>query len=102
MNCRNKIKRQDLFGYQVKLNFHDSSYNSLFGGIISILLKVFVAVYVLINFGFLIFQNNSVNLSVMENYENNNENTNIKYGETKVTIFHIIKKQIGNKPLFLN
>ena len=100
MNCRNKIKRQDLFGYQVKLNFHDSSYNSLFGGIISILLKVFVTIYALINFGFLIFQNNSINLSVLENYQNNN--INIKYGETRVTIFHVIKKQIGNKPLFLN
>ena len=48
VNIKNHIKNHDLFGYRVDLNFNKRghSHQTMIGGLISILLKVLIILYV--------------------------------------------------------
>ena len=56
-DIKNAIKRQDLFGHEVKFNFNSKGdvHHTLLGGIASIIIKIMLFWYVGVNFRRLIY-----------------------------------------------
>ena len=90
------IKEQDLFGHQVSLNFDGKGeqHKTLIGGLVSILVKVFLGLYVYLRVKQLIFKEDS-NTVVDEIFEKTNMTELVPFSSLKMTPFFFFYKQLG-------
>jgi hypothetical protein len=87
MKFKELILSQDFFGHKVELNFNKkgSSHKTLFGGIISIFVEIFIVVYIYIQFKKL-FLNLDDKLKSIELPLDLLELGEVKMNETKVDL----------------
>ena len=106
MRDKNIIKQflydRDMFGHQVSLNFNkkgDKSYTK-FGGFVSLLIQVLMAVVAGILINKLVRKEDATNM-MRVHFLDLDETPALNYSHLNMTIFHVLKKG-GNNPVFIN
>ena len=90
---KKKIERNDMFGHQIGLTFNKkgSSHNTLIGGITSIIVKIFLAIYIYTIFSRMINREDDIISKEKEEVEYE-ELGDVKYNETDVVSFYKLIK----------
>lgn len=90
----NFIKSYDMFGYQIAFNFErkGDSHTTVIGGSTSILLKLFMIVYITVCFKRLIFYERD---QTTTSYDSNPLSEYVDYFHSNATIFHVLIKHDG-------
>ena len=92
-NIKTAIKKQDLFGHVINLNFNQKgdSHKTIIGGLASILVKIIMAIYIYLSFEKLIFKlddKNSTDYGLMDLTELGQ----ISYNTTDIFNFYVLRK----------
>jgi len=88
-----QAKELDMFGHTIQLNFNNQSesHKTFIGGVFSIFIKLFLAVYVTIKFKRMIFREDDNISSIIESIDLN-ELEAVSFKETENLIFWIVSK----------
>ena len=95
---KNFLKDKDMFGHVVNLNFNgkSDSHNTLIGGSISIIIKMFVACFlVTLTKKMILSEGNDLSCEefVIDKIEgNDHEENTVKLEESKMMIYHTVSK----------
>lgn len=95
----NYIKDFDMFGHTIQLNFNKQgdTHKTVIGGLFSILIKLFLGLYVFLLFKRMFLKesdSNYVRINVLDLKEFGPKDLN----NTDLTVFHVLKKQLGSTP----
>jgi hypothetical protein len=98
------IKSKDIFGHDVKLNFHksNSTHRTLLGGLLSIICYIAILDIVVNKFLTMSLRDNS-KISMYTEHYNVEEGDGIHFNQTKMQVYHVLKKQLDHDgPVLLN
>jgi hypothetical protein len=92
-----------MFGHVIHLNFNKEgdSHKTVVGGLFSCLIKVVMFIYVFINFKKMILNESDSN-SMEYNLVDLDSDPVKKFQDTNFKMFHVLRKQISGKQLYLN
>lgn len=95
------IRQHDIFGHVIHMNFNNRgpSHKTYVGGILSIVIKIFIRVYVLLTFKSLIFMEEN-STSAIESMET--EVPQVNFNTTDLFIFNEIHAQSTGVPIKIN
>ena len=98
----NFVKSYDMFGHVVNLNFDKQgpSHKTVFGGSISLFIKIVIYIYVIFNFKKLIFGEADKN-STLISLENLKDMGLVNYNTTSHQAIYVLRHQMG-RALYLN
>lgn len=98
MSC---LKNQDLFGFKINFNFGShQSHQTKFGGFISIIVKLLIFCFIGQKAYSLALRSDS---KIRTHSYLKDERPDIKYNETGLMVYHVLKKQKANDgPVYLN
>jgi hypothetical protein len=96
MKFKELIRSQDFFGHKVELNFNKkgSAHNTMFGGIVSIFVEMFIIVFIYVNLKKLILKEDDT-LKSVELPLDLEKLGEVKLNETKIDLFFRISDQNG-------
>jgi hypothetical protein len=88
---KKSIRQHDIFGHVVHMNFNKRgpSHKTYIGGLLSIIIKIFIRIYVLLTFKSLIFMEEN-QTSAVESMEL--EVPTVNYNETDLFVFNWLHK----------
>ena len=95
------IKSKDMFGHTISLNFNKqgNTHKTLIGGFFSFIIILAMSLYVFVNVKKLwLYEDDQVNTEIYKlDLDSLDE---LAYNDTKMFIFHTIRKQAGTKPVW--
>ena len=96
------IRTKDLFGHSIALNFNrrGSSHKTFIGGSFSILIYAFMIFLFWINIEKLVFSLDDKN-TTYNGLIDSNDTTTVNFNQTNLFNFYVIRKQIGDKPIYV-
>ena len=97
MSLTDKIRKLDMFGHDVRLNFNNSGHlhKTFLGGLVSLFIKTFIALYVFLKVRSLVFAlDDKVNLTI-STLDLTKEGV-IDYNDTNTTVFWVLRKTKGS------
>ncbi len=101
----NRIRSDDVFGYQITLNFNQSgrTHKTLCGGFMSLIMKVLVAWYVIYKSAVLVSKGQSDKYTYSSINQEILDGKSLNFNSTKLFPYYVLKKQKGlsQEPIFL-
>lgn len=96
-NAKNKIKEFDMFGHTISLNFdrQGDTYNTVIGGICSMIIKVFLTAYVVICFKRLLFFEKDEITTTVGLQDLSQMKDRIQSDNLNSLFFYVVRKQGG-------
>ena len=95
------LKSKDMFGHTICLNFNKQgdTHQTTIGGFFSMIIKLAMSTYIFINVKKLwLFESDSLNMEIQKlDLDSLDERA---YGNTKLFMFHTLRKQNGTKPVW--
>ena len=100
--CIKSMRNKDLFGHLITLNFNKRGqyHRTSLGGCFSILIKVFIYVYVLLNFVTLFTYGANKNFT-LNGYTPVMDLGKVYLNQTDTTVYYVMRNQVGWSALWL-
>ena len=92
---RHAIVEYDLFGHVITFNFRNQgqTYKTFIGGVVSILVRLIMSMYIMVNLSKMIFHQDDKLLSVV--VATDVDEKPVKFSEMNVMPYFVIRKQVG-------